>query len=160
MDIVVGIGDLAISNNESDTIKTYALASCVAVTAYCPKKKVAGMIHVALPSPPEKGYGIEKPGYYATTGIPLLINKLCSEFGCSREDLNINLFGGAESINKNDVFNIGIRNIEAATMVLSKMKVRVRKAEVGGVQSRTLEIDVAEGNIKVSCQPIIYGHEY
>ena len=47
MDKIVGIGEYAISNRREDIIKTFALASCVAVTAYSPSKGVAGMVHIA-----------------------------------------------------------------------------------------------------------------
>ncbi|TVY01022.1 hypothetical protein [Paenibacillus cremeus] len=65
---VVGLGEIACSNNEEDTIITYALSSCVAVTAYCPINKVAGMIHIVLPKPNSEKDERHRPGYYATTG--------------------------------------------------------------------------------------------
>lgn len=153
MEIVIGIGEYAVVNNTADKIKTFALASCIAVTAYNPSRRIAGMLHVALPFPIGKD-SINRPGYYAATGIPLFINKLYSEFGCLKEELEINIYGGADSINKNDIFNIGKRNIEAVTYALSILGLKIHQADVGGIQSRTIEIDVENGNVKVSRQPI------
>lgn len=33
---VIGIGEYAVSNNEEDTIMTFALGSCAALVIYCP----------------------------------------------------------------------------------------------------------------------------
>lgn len=153
METVIGIGEYAVSNNGTAKIKTFALASCVAVTAYSPSRRIAGMVHVALPFPIGTD-SINRPGYYATTGVPLLINKLCSKFGCLIGELNINIYGGADSINENDIFNIGKRNIEAVTYTLFSLKQKVHQADVGGTQSRTIEINVGNGYVKISRQPI------
>ena len=153
MDRFVGIGDFIISNNREDIIKTFALASCVAVTAYCSPSKVAGMIHIALPSPP---YDIDiyaRPGYYATSGLPLFINKMCSEYGCSKKDLRIDLYGGSNSIN-GDVFQIGKKNIAMVKKILMNMNLLYNIDETGGNVSRTLAMDVATGTVKIMKQPI------
>lgn len=119
MDLIVGIGKYAVSNNKNDKIKTYALASCVAVTAYHPKNKIAGMVHIALPSPNLADEDTTRPCYYASTAVPLLINKICLDFGCPKDELEINFFGGAKSIRNNDVFTIGEKNINAVKNALN-----------------------------------------
>lgn len=74
MDRIVGIGEFAISNNKSDIIKTFALATCVAVTVYSPLKNIAGMVHIALPSPALPGDDSKtRPCCYAITAVPFLI---------------------------------------------------------------------------------------
>ncbi|NTV78293.1 MAG: chemotaxis protein CheD, partial [Clostridiales bacterium] len=78
MDRVVGIGECIVSNDPGDVIKTYALASCVAVTVYSREKKVAGMVHIALPERMRSfDDSYEKPCYYATLAVPFLMNKIC-----------------------------------------------------------------------------------
>jgi len=101
MNLNVGIGEYAVSN-KNDMIKTYALASCVAITVFCPKNKIAGMAHIALPSPITASEDTMRPCYYANMAVPLLINKICQDFGCCKEDLEIKFFGGAKSIQKKD----------------------------------------------------------
>jgi len=154
MDLIVGIGEYAVSNNKNDKIITYALASCVAVTAYHPKNKIAGMAHIALPSPNLAGEDTTGPCYYASTAVPLLINKICQDFACSKDELEINFFGGAKSIRNNDVFTIGEKNINAVKNVLNCLNLKYRATEIGGTYSRTLEMDVATGKIKMILQPI------
>lgn len=153
MDIIVGLGDYAISNKQDDILKTYALSSCVGVTMYCPVLGVAGMIHVVLPDD-QINNNQYKPSYYATTGVPLLLHNLESEFGCKNHNLVIRLYGGADSIQHSDLFCIGRKNIYAVTTLLSEMKLNFQYSGVGGKLSRTIEMEVATGNIKVFTQPI------
>ncbi len=154
MELVVGMGEYIVSDKEADIIKTFALASCVAVTAYSPAKKVAGMIHVVLPSPLEIRDHIKRPGYFAKTGIPLLIDKICREYGCMKEELRIQIYGGAASIRGNDSFNIGKRNIEAVLATLSDIGLTVHEADLRGSESRTLIMYVESGSVKVNRLPI------
>lgn len=154
MEIIVGIGEFAISRNEEDVIMTFALASCVAVTAYSPSKKVAGMIHIALPESSDYLETVSRPAYYAVTGIPLLINKLCKEFQCKKEEFIIRIYGGADSIRAEDVFKIGRRNIIAVRSILTEMNFKISGEEIGGFVSRTIQMNVNNGEIKVITQPI------
>lgn len=155
MNQIVGIGEFKVSSNTEDILKTYALASCVAITLYSPLKKIAGMIHVALPYPLDEEENEARPGYYATSGVPILFNVMRSQFGCLEGELQIHLYGGAESIRKNDCFKIGQRNLEAVDKLFSNRKLTAHHSEVGGTISRTLEMDVATGSVKVFSQPII-----
>ena len=50
MDIIsVGIGEYKVTSNKEHVLKTYALGSCVAIIIYEKIKKIAGLLHVALP---------------------------------------------------------------------------------------------------------------
>lgn len=150
----VGIGEYLVSNDSAEELKTYALASCVAVTVYSPSKKAAGMIHIALPfCISEEGRWLQ-PGYYAETGVPLLIEKMSSQFGCTPRELHIQLFGGADSIKQNDLFKIGSRNVSAVKSILENRGLSYYLTEVGGYLSRTIVMKVATGNIKVYTQPL------
>jgi chemotaxis protein CheD len=153
---IVGIGEYAISSDRHyNTIKTFALASCVAVVAYNVTKRAAGMIHIALPYPTGDNEYITKPGYYATTGIPVMIRRLCCEIDCEQSELLVYIFGGANSINQNDSFEIGKRNIESVKRTLSEMNIRIRNEETGGYVSRTIEIFLPTGEISMQTLPII-----
>ncbi|MBV7273802.1 chemotaxis protein CheD [Clostridium thailandense] len=154
MDIVVGIGDFAISNNEEDVIVTYALASCVAITVYSFKKKVAGMLHIALPGADDISKNRYKPSYYASTGIPLLFDELFQKFKCEKEELVLRIYGGADSIRNEDVFEIGRKNILAVKSILYKLNFKIAEEQIGGIISRTIQLKVSNGEIKVFTQPI------
>lgn len=153
---IVGIGEYVISNNRDDTIKTFALASCVAVTVYSPINMTAGMIHIVLPCQTATGCeNYKQPSYYATLGVPLLINTMCSQYGCLKKELIIELFGGAKSSNNNDMFHIGQRNVIAVKNVLSDLELNYIDTETGGIRSRTLELDVKTGKKIIYSQPLI-----
>ena len=47
--VVVGVGDMAVSNNVSTVLSTYALGSCVGIIAYDPGVKCGGILHLMLP---------------------------------------------------------------------------------------------------------------
>lgn len=156
MEKIVGIGEYVISNNKEDIIKTFALASCVAVTAYSPVNETAGMIHIVLPCQTTTSFeNYQQPYYYATLGVPLFINKMCLQYGCMKNDLIIELFGGAKSSNRNDIFNIGQRNIITVKKVLKDMNLNYIDTETGGTNSRTLELNVKTGKKQIFSQPMI-----
>lgn len=154
MDKIIGIGEAMTSANPQDVLKTFALSSCVAITAYSPIRRVAGMIHMALPTPPNLEEGLSRPYYYVKTGIPLFFNQLYRQHGCSKNELNVTIFGGAESIYDNDSFRIGQRNLMATLAMLSMLGLKIIGSQTGGQISRTLELDVATGLVTVTSQPL------
>jgi len=154
MNNVIGIGEYFVSNKEGDVITTYALASCVAVTLYCPVKKASGMIHIALPEPAQDNINVKRLGYYATTGLPSLFETMKNAFGCKKNELAIQLYGGANSIRSDDVFRIGQKNIEAIKSILVSYGLGYNLKEVGGYVSRTIEMEVSTGCIKTDTQAI------
>jgi len=152
MDKIIGIGEFDISNKQEDILKTFALASCVAVTMYHPKALAAGMIHIALPDHSLNSSEIGKPGYYASLGIPRLLQIMEKEFNCKRNELVIQLYGGADSISIHDCFLIGRRNLAAISKILLQEGLRFSYKDVGGTLSRTIAMKVATGVVKVHTQ--------
>lgn len=153
LDIAVGLGEIAISKNPDDLLKTFALASCVGITAYSSTNHVAGMIHIVLPERPTNSDLKTPPGYYAKTGVPLFITKLLNT-GCRKSDLKLQIYGGAESRNK-DSFKIGQRNLASVQEILLKLGFDFTLADVGGKISRTLIMHVSTGNVSISTLPIM-----
>lgn len=154
MDIIVGIGEIGVSHNAEDFLKTFALASCVGVTVYSPVKKVAGMAHMALPYSSYPKELKKRAGYYVSSGIDLLLNTVCSRYGCNLKELDIGVFGGADSIRDEDIFLIGRRNIEQVRASLHNLGIRHFFEDISGNVSRTVELEVATGRINVIKGPI------
>ena len=154
MDKIAGIGQYVISNNKNDVLKTFALSSCVAVVVHSPTKGAAGMVHIALPNSKSSFDDNINSGYYANTAVPLLINRICLEYGCTKDELVIKLYGGARSVRVDDVFNIGEKNIKAVKKELDCLNLRYNEIETGGICSRTLYMKVDTGITKVTTQPI------
>ncbi|SCZ77836.1 chemotaxis protein CheD [Acidaminobacter hydrogenoformans] len=155
MDMIIGIGDYGIIDQPGDRLVTHALASCVAVTFFSQTPKVAAMVHIALPEPPEGQLAPEKPGYYATTGLPLLMKRLRQQYGCRLETMKIHMVGGADSVRKRDAFKIGDRNIEKIHEILRANGLRVSGEELRGTVSRTVVLDLESDAMTIHYQRIV-----
>jgi len=150
--INVGIGELAVSNNPEDHIKTFGLGSCVAVIVLDPKARAVGLIHIALPDSSINQEKAKKlPGYFVDTGIPHLLDKM-ARLGChpKGKGFAIKLIGGAQVMDPNNRFNIGKRNLLAIKKSLWSMQLAVSAEEVGGNVSRTVDLNVKTGRVTIS----------
>lgn len=148
--LVVKIGEMIISNDINACIKTYALGSCIAVMLHDKKNLIGGMIHIALPESkvnPEKSK--ELPGYFADTGLPLLLDTMY-EKGAQRKYMTIKMAGGARVSDPNAFFDIGKRNILATKKILWKYRLPVMKEEIGGTISRTVSLFINNGDTEIS----------
>lgn len=147
--VVVGVGDLSVSNNPSITLSTYALGSCVGVVAYDPVSKAGGLLHMMLPDSkisPEKA--ISQPGMFADTGLPLLFRSLTG-IRADRGRLRIFVAGGASVLGGADAFKIGERNVQATFEYLNREGYSVRHTDLGGNTNRTLHLEINTGNINL-----------
>lgn len=148
--VVVDIGGYVVTRRRHEVVKTFALGSCVAVTVYCPVKKVLGMAHIALPdSAIDPVKAKNQPGYFADTAVPLLLAKVSCHTPCDRSSFRIHVIGGARAIWENDCFYIGKRNLIAVEKVLRLNNLQYSKHDTGGCVGRTVEIDVETGMIKL-----------
>ena len=150
--IILGVGDYGASNNPSEIVKTFALGSCVSVILLDPKTKTVGMVHVALPdSSINKNKAQEKPGYFADTGIPALLQQM-SKFGCHKrgKGMVVKLCGGANVMDTNDTFQIGKRNALAIKKILWSFGMGAVAEDLGGNYSRTVSISVESGQVSLT----------
>lgn len=148
--VVVGVGELNTSNSLQDTIKTYALGSCVGVIITAPRLKAAGLLHVALPdSNINLGMAYQHPGMFADTGIPFLLREM-AKYGCGRNDFIIKLAGGASILDTSQFFEVGKRNLLAVKKILWKYKLGAISEDVGKEISRTVTINVESGKVILS----------
>jgi chemotaxis protein CheD len=145
--VVIGVGDLAVSNQPSTTLSTYALGSCVAVTTYDPVLKVGGILHLMLPEAkisPEKAAA--QPAMFADTGLPMLFHQLAI-FRAEVSRLKVYLAGGASVIGGSDPFRIGERNVQVTLKILAQMGIPVNHADLRGTINRTVHLDLASGKV-------------
>ena len=148
--LIVGIGELAVSNHPGDVIVTHGLGSCVAVCVFDPEALVAGMLHFLLPeSRINRERARVQPGVFADTGIPLLF-QTAYQYGLDKRRAIVKLTGGAEVVQSaSAAFNTGRRNTLAAKNVLWRNSVFVSALEVGGTSARTLHLSVADGRLRI-----------
>jgi chemotaxis protein CheD len=143
--IIVGVGDLAVSNAPQAVLSTYALGSCVGVAAYDSLRRVGGLLHFMLPhSEIAPAKAAAQPAMFADTGLPLFFRQL-AHFGCAPNRLQLFLAGGASIVGGDDPFRIGERNRDAMLAFLSGTKYRLAGLELGGSINRTLHLDLARG---------------
>ena len=150
--LILGVGDLGVSNAPGDVIKTLALGSCVALILLEPRTRSVGMVHVALPeSSIDRAKAMAKPGYFADTGFIALfdamkrISHLQNEKSCI-----IKMVGGAQVMDPNNTFNIGKRNELALKKMLWTLGMGVQAEDVGGHISRSIAVDVDSGRVVIT----------
>jgi len=144
---IIGVADMAVSNNLQEELITYSLGSCIGVVIYDPAVKVGGMLHYMLP---ESSMDVEKarrtPAMFADTGIPLLF-KQSYQLGALKRNLLVKVVGGAQIMDENGVFNIGKRNYLALRKLFWKNNVMVTAEHVGGNVNRTVRLEIGTGRV-------------
>ena len=149
MRIDVGIGGYAVVNKNSESIKTYALGSCVAVVLHAPVRKAVGLIHIALPD--SKGHddkAAKLPGYFTDTGMEKLWAEM-GKIGATGGSIVAKMIGGASVLADNGTFDIGRRNVLSVKKWLWAKGIGLMKEDTGGTSSRTVEA-FTNGRVVVS----------
>lgn len=142
--ITVGVGDLKIARSPK-VIKT-SLGSCVGVVLYDSMQKIGGMLHLMLPN----CNGREgKPGKYADTGIPLLLDLMLNKAKSKKNALTARIFGGAKMFSVNsDLFDIGKSNIAETQRILDHFNIRVTASRLGGTKGHQITLDTGSGIVQ------------
>lgn len=136
--IVLGMGEMDISNEIGKEIKIFALGSCIGLALFAPDKNYVGLAHIALPSSKtDPGKSLTLPGYFANTAVPALFGSLI-ESGCNPEMIYAKMAGGATTrADQTNYFNIGQKNYIAVKANLLKRRIKIMGEDVGGEISRT-----------------------
>ena len=141
---ILGIGDFTTISVPGEAIKTFSLGSCVAVIICDPKTGCVAMDHIALPdSSINMKISQQKPGYFADTGIPAMIESMKkSGSNGNYRGFIVKLAGGANVLDTSNTFNIGKRNILAIKKILWRYGMGALSEDIGGNISRTVEVNV------------------
>ena len=138
------------TNDPGAELVTYSLGSCLGVTVYDPIKKAGGLLHLMLPDSsinPQRAAA--EPYMFVDTGVPLLF-KAVYNLGGDRFRVVVKVAGGAQFFDPNRSFNIGERNCGALHALLGRKGYSIHAEAVGGVCSRTLRLDLSNGNVTIS----------
>lgn len=153
--VTVGVADMKISNDPNSSLVTYALGSCIGLIAYDPAAKLGGLLHLQLPESQAFGtQGQEHPAKFADTGIATLLEGLF-QAGANKNRLVIGVFGGANMLQDEQVFQIGIRNTRAAKKMLWQHALFIKHEDVGGTSNRTISLDVGTGKITMKKDGVV-----
>lgn len=148
-DRVLGLGQMHVTKDIDAVLVCLGLGSCVAVCAYDPSAKVAGMAHVVLPG--ASGNPAPHPKF-ADAAIPMIIEQM-QELGALKVRMVVKIAGGAQMVALNGtigVMNIGDRNVEAITEIFTQHGLQIRAADTGGNHGRTARFSVESGTVLVS----------
>jgi chemotaxis protein CheD len=147
--IVVGIADLAVSNNPAVTLATYALGSCLGVAIYDPIARVGGLLHLMLPdSNLDAAKATKQPGMFVDTGVPGLF-RTAYKLGAEKHRLIISVAGGADIMDGSGLFNLGTRNYEALARLFAGHGLRIHAEQVGGLVNRSMRLILATGEVRL-----------
>lgn len=131
-------------------LTTLGLGSCIGIILYDPMVKIAGMVHIMLPSS-KTIKNKRNPAKFADTGIVLLMDKMIM-LGAYQKRLVSKIAGGAQMFaftSKNDIIKIGQRNIMATKEILQNLSIPIIAEDTGGNFGRTIEFDAETGILLV-----------
>ena len=139
------------STQPGDIIVTYALGSCLGITAHDAVAGIGGMVHVMLPQSsmsPEKAK--TNPYMFIDTGVPAFFRALY-DAGAEKKRLKVAVAGGAnvQQIG-NDRFAIGKRNITFLKKLFWKNGILADAEDVGGRDARTMNLEIGSGRVWLS----------
>lgn len=147
--IIVGIAELAVSNNPAVTLATYALGSCLGVAVYDPVARAGGLLHVMLPdSSLDEAKAAQQPAMFVDTGVPALF-RAAYQLGADKHRLIISVAGGAHIMDDSGLFNLGPRNYEALTRLITGHGLRIHAEQAGGLANRSMRLSLATGEVRL-----------
>lgn len=147
-DRTVGVGDGAAAESGDFVFVTYALGSCVGITAWDPEARVGGMLHAQLPVSYQHEERAQRfPFLYTDTAVAELLRRLY-RLGADNRRLVVVLAGCAERTDSS-TFRVGQRNLAVARRVLWKNDIVVKAEDVGGDTPRSLFLDMESGETTV-----------
>jgi len=147
--LVVGVGGLAVSNNQNVVLTTYSLGSCLGITIYDPVSRAGGLLHAMLPdSSINLVRASDQPGTFVDTGVSALF-RAAYQLKADKHRMQICVAGGAQFMDKSGFFNIGIRNYECFSELLKQHRLVTRAEQVGGLVSRSIHLILGTGEVRI-----------
>lgn len=148
--VKIGMADLNAAEDGA-VLKTTGLGSCVGLTLYDSKSRIAGMAHIMLPSSDIAREAQINLAKYADTAIPELLKRMAA-LGAKQERLEAKMAGGAQMFafaGQSDTLRIGPRNVESCANVLARLRIPIVSQDTGGNYGRTIELDCGSGVLMI-----------
>lgn len=126
------------------------LGSCLGIVLYDPAVKVGGLAHSLLPAPPA-GMAEERTGKFVDGAILGMVAEMTA-LGADRQRMWARIAGGAHmfaSLPGSADDRVGARNVRQARQTLESLRIPLQGEDVGGDFGRTLEFDLATGQVRV-----------
>jgi chemotaxis protein CheD len=147
-DLMVRMGELAVSTSPDDVLTSIGLGSCIGLALVDVERQVAGLAHVMLPTRPEQTADAAV-GKFADTAVPALLEAVLTA-GARRPRLATYVVGGAQMFSFGGRgMDVGRRNDEAVREALAALHLRILADETGGTKGRTIRVWAADGRVSV-----------
>ncbi len=147
--VIVGIAEMAASNNQNVTLTTYSLGSCLGIAIYDPVVKAGGLLHIMLPdSTIDSVKAAKQPSMFVDTGVPALF-RAAYQLRAEKHRMIICVAGGAQIMDSGGFFNIGSRNYDALGKLFAEHGLKIQAEQVGGMVNRTMHLNLATGEVRL-----------
>lgn len=145
-DLMVRMGELAVSAGPDDVLTSIGLGSCIGLALVDAERRIAGLAHVMLPARPDRSDDAQV-GKFADTAAPALLDAVLAA-GARRARLATYLVGGAQMFTFGGRgMDVGTRNDQAVRDALAALQLRVRADATGGTKGRTMRVHAADGTV-------------
>jgi chemotaxis protein CheD len=132
---------------KSDEVIATILGSCVSACIRDRHAGIGGMNHFMLPLAHERGWGDDPQSTrYGNFAMEKLINELIKS-GCSRERMEIKVFGGGNVIDTSSNRPVGTQNAEFVLHFLEAEGLRCAVQDLGGQYPRRIHYSPATGRV-------------
>ena len=148
--VYVGIAEYKILDRPG-LLACSALGSCVGVCLWDPDTKLAGLLHILLPTVKSSNLK-DNPAKFADRGIEQLVLEM-ERRGATRRRLRAKLVGGACLYHYEGncaATEIGDRNVAASRAALRSLGIPVLAEHVGGKFGRSIRFDRDNFEIRVT----------
>ena len=138
------MGELGVGQTDG-LLRTF-VGSCVGVTIYNRRWKLAGLAHVMLPE--SRGQN-SQPGKFADTAIPEMLRQLEKLSGGKKIRWSAKIAGGAKMFAFQTDTTIVDLNVAAIERILAKLDIPILAKCCGGKQGRRIAVEIATGTMTV-----------
>ena len=139
-------GEFHVTARPDETLVTI-LGSCVSACIRDPVTKLGGMNHFMLPQGHSSGWGNDPQSTrYGNFAMEKLINELIKG-GCSRDRMEIKVFGGGNVIDSISNRPVGTQNAEFVLHFLEAEGLRCAVQDLGGQYPRRIHYRPATGRV-------------
>jgi chemotaxis protein CheD len=147
-EVMVRMGELAVTRTPGDTLVSIGLGSCIGLCLIDRRRQVIGLAHVMLPA----GGPGDMPGKFAPSAVPALVSEL-KKLGAVPSSLEAILVGGAQMFSFGNSgagrLDVGARNEAATREALKEAKIPVLAHATGGSTGRTVRVTPDEPRVVV-----------
>jgi chemotaxis protein CheD len=135
-----------------DKLAVYGIGSCVVLALWDPQAQVGGLAHSMLPTAAAQPGGEGQPAKFCDTSVGCLVEAM-EAAGARRERLGARLVGGSNMFSftgrDGGPLTLGDRNAFTSRETLRAWGLALVGEDTGGDKGRSLELDPADGTLKV-----------